>query len=103
MKNRDDCSHFEFCSCNICPLDPDKAKRNWIPGEEVCHRSEFKHEPYIVRMWKLNRTRPLRYESQALSYDFLVETAPVKKVMTDEQKAQAAERLKAYQFKKATA
>lgn len=96
IASRKDCSHFQSCSCNICPLDADRAKRTWIPGEEVCHKKEFQAEPYIRRMWKLNRTRPLRYEGKALSYDELVETAPVKRVLSDEQRAEATERLAKY-------
>ena len=31
-----ECPRFESCSVNICPLDPDVAKRNRITGEPHC-------------------------------------------------------------------
>lgn len=30
------CPRFNICSANVCPLDPDKRQRNFIPGESVC-------------------------------------------------------------------
>jgi hypothetical protein len=31
-----ECSRFEVCSCNKCPLDPDIAMRVSVPDDEKC-------------------------------------------------------------------
>jgi hypothetical protein len=30
------CPRFPGCSANLCPLDPETAKRTYLPGEDVC-------------------------------------------------------------------
>lgn len=82
----EDCNLFLTCSANICPLDPDKHLRNWFPGEDVCRARAMKDVPFIRRQRKINRTRPQGLEDQALTVDYLTATAPVKRILTEEQK-----------------
>jgi hypothetical protein len=62
-------------------------------GEAVCHRSDFRQLPWIRRQRKLNRTRPGGLEGTALHVAYLTETAPVKRVLTEEQRANLVERM----------
>jgi hypothetical protein len=99
----ENCTHHETCDSNICPRDPEKHLRTWLPGESVCHQREFKEDGYLRRQWKINRERPLSLEGKALSFQYLVDTAPPKRVMTQEQKDQAVARLKQHRFQGRTA
>lgn len=33
--NPQDCYHFDTCSCNVCPLDPEKGKMDIDPADRV--------------------------------------------------------------------
>lgn len=34
-----ECTQYETCSCNVCPLDPDASQRIALPGESGCGAS----------------------------------------------------------------
>jgi len=92
------CSLFLTCSANICPLDPDRHLRNWFPGEDVCRHRDQKDVPFVRRQKKINRYRPEGIEDKPLDVQYLTDTAPVKRILTDEQRKAQVERLRAFRF-----
>ncbi len=87
------CKHYLTCNANLCPLDPDIARRSWFIGEDVCKHKDHKSFPMIRRQKQLNRLKPGKYEGNPLSPDWLRRTAPRKISLTPEQKAERLARL----------
>jgi hypothetical protein len=94
------CDNFNECSANICPEDEDIAKRTWFIGEDSCIRKDFRKLGFIRRQKKLNKKRPPSFMDHLFSYQELVDTAPVKRVLSPEAKLRLVTRLKQYQFEK---
>ena len=85
------CDHFNGCSANLCPKDEDIALRTWFIGEDIC---------FVRRQKKLNKRRPPSMLDRLFTYQELMDSAPVTRVMNPEQKAKAIERLKRHHFGK---
>ena len=94
------CPSFNECGANLCPEDSDIAKRTWYIDEAICTRLEFRKLGFIKRQKKLNKKRSPSFIDHLFSYQELVDTAPVKRVLTEEQKERLTARLKQYQFEK---
>lgn len=94
-----DCKRFQICSANLCPLDKDLGLRAWIIGEEVCKNREFKDSPMIRRQKKLNRKQNAGLLGKLLTAEYLIETAPVKRKLTEEQRQKCIARLADYRAK----
>ena len=100
QQTMESCGNFDGCSANLCPEDEDIAKRTWFIGEDACIRNDFRKQGFIRRQKKLNKKRPPSMLGRLFSYQELVDSAPVKRVLSPEQKLQLVARLKQYQFEK---
>ena len=89
----DDCKHFLSCSANLCPLDPDLDERTWFIGEAVCKRKDLAALPMIRRQRQLNRKRPGEYMGKPLRAAWLRSSAPRKRVLSEERRAQLRDRM----------
>jgi hypothetical protein len=91
------CPNFHTCSANLCPLDPDLNSRAWLIGEDVCSNRSLRTEPMVKRQKKLNKRQPQSLMEQGLTAEYLIETAPKKRLLTRRQ----IEVLRENRFKKA--
>jgi hypothetical protein len=94
------CTHFETCSSNLCPRDPDISFRTWYIGEDVCPLREYRDLPFIRRQRQINKRRPPSLIDKLFTYAELVETAPKKRTLSPEAKARLRELGKRHQFGK---
>ena len=94
------CQNFEGCSANLCPLDSDISKRTWFIDEDTCIRKDFRKLGFIRRQKKLNRLRPKSALDHLFSYQELEDAAPVKRVLSPEQKMRLAEMGRKHHFGK---
>ena len=44
------CVHFDFCSANLCPLDPFISKRSSGPGDPKCDMPKGRRHSYWLKM-----------------------------------------------------
>lgn len=88
-----DCKHFPSCSVNLCPLDPGMDDRNWFIGEAICRRKDLAGLPMVKRQKQLNRKRPDEYSGKPLQAAWLRRSAPRKRVLSDERRAQLRDRM----------
>jgi hypothetical protein len=49
------CKNFAACSCPICPEDPDRELRTWIPNEGRCTRKKYAYLPWVIRQRKISK------------------------------------------------
>jgi hypothetical protein len=89
------CRLYDSCNANLCPEDPDIHKRIWFILEDVCNLPEHRQRPMVRRQRQLNRLAPESYLDKPLQAGWLIETARVRKVLTDAQ----SEALRRYAFK----
>lgn len=87
------CKHFPSCSANLCPLDHDLDERAWFMGEAVCKRKDLAALPMIKRQRQLNRKRPGEYTGKPLRAAWLRGSAPRKRVLSEEHRAQLRDRM----------
>ena len=59
MKSPHNCPRFNTCNANLCPLDHDLKKRDWIPGEAVCKSRKWGRTRWIKKQRVLNKRTPL--------------------------------------------
>lgn len=88
-----DCKHFLFCSANLCPLDPDLDERSWFIGEAICRRKDLAGLSMVKRQKQLNRKRPGEYSGKPLQATWLRRSAPRKRVLSEEHRAQLRDRM----------
>jgi hypothetical protein len=87
------CKYFTTCNTNLCPLDKEIGLRTWFIGEDVCKSRDHATDPMIRRQKQLNRLRPLKYTEKPLSAEWLSATAPQKRILSPEEKAERLARL----------
>lgn len=87
------CKHFISCNANLCPLDSGIGLRSWFMGEEVCKSRDRANDPMIRRQKQLNRLKPQKYADKPLSAEWLIATAPQKRILSPEEKAERLARL----------
>ncbi|MCK8604412.1 hypothetical protein [Desulfoferrobacter suflitae] len=93
-KNPVDCKHFRSCSANLCPLDPELARRSWTIGEEICRCKAHRDLPMIRRQKQLKRLKPQKYLDKLLTAQWLMKTAPRKRSVSAQQRQKLVDRLK---------
>ncbi|MBF0524739.1 MAG: hypothetical protein HQK56_06535 [Deltaproteobacteria bacterium] len=96
-----DCSQFDSCPANLCPLDPGLDRRTWYVGEDVCVSRSHGQARWIRKQRQLNRKKPKTWCDRPITYQELYE-ASRPRVISDEQRQATAERLGRYRFQKAT-
>lgn len=87
------CKYFISCNANLCPLDQEIGLRSWFIGEDVCKSKDHAKDPMIRRQKQLNRLRPQKYIDKPLLADWLKATAPQKRILSPEEKAERIARL----------
>lgn len=87
------CKHFISCNANLCPLDQEIRLRSWFIGEQVCKSKDHARDPMIRRQKQLNRLRPQKYIDKPLSAEWLIASAPQKRLLSPEEKAERLARL----------
>jgi hypothetical protein len=92
------CKHFEYCSANVCARDADIHLNTWFIDEDIRPLREFRDLPVIRRQRQLMKRRPPSLIDKLLSYDYLVKTAPKKRVLSPEAKGRLMETGKRHQF-----
>lgn len=104
------CSKFDSCSIALCPFDPDIDKRIWYVGEPVCYASAAKDLDWVKAQRKLNKRAAAKYTSIGTRMSKFYDQKPLTlkdvkervrtKVMTEEQREAARDRLMAYRMSK---
>jgi hypothetical protein len=92
------CRKFKKCNANLCPRDPDIHLRTWFVGEKVCLFSQYQDLPLVQRQRQLNRRKPASMMEKRLTYDYLVKTAPRKRILSESHKAQLLEAARRHRF-----
>jgi hypothetical protein len=95
-QHMEECSSFETCNAPLCPRDSDLHLRTWFLDEDVCRSLQYRQTPMVRRQAQLKRRMPKEYLGKELKAAFLIETAPIKRVLSPEH----LEVLKLFHFRK---
>jgi len=83
-KSPKDCSYYDNCSANLCPLDPIISRRIWLPEEndtyEICRNPEFAGLQFIKTQKKIRKALRKRTAERdnCFTYDMLNRDITVK-------------------------
>jgi hypothetical protein len=75
-----ECSSYETCNANLCPLDPSLNDRCWYIGEEVCKGRAGSGKRWIAKQRSYNKRKPKTYMGKALGYQLLYDSSRKKQL-----------------------
>jgi hypothetical protein len=92
-----DCSRFDVCSANLCPLDAGLSERIWYADEAICKsRIHGKHR-WIKKQRSIQRRKTAIWQEKPITYQMLYDASLKRKV-----KPETLERLKSMRERKQT-
>lgn len=69
-----DCKYYDFCSANLCPLDPHVKSKIWCPEEnehnDICRNSEFRNLQFVKIQKKIARAVKKNQQDRDDFFDF---------------------------------
>ena len=100
LEEMEQCPGFETCSAPLCPRDPQLELKTWFLDEDICRSLQYRQSPLVRRQRQLKRRMSKEFSGKQLTAEFLIETAPVKRTLSPERKAELVERLEPFRFAK---
>jgi len=90
-----DCSRFDVCSANLCPLDAGLSDRIWYADEAICKSQKHGRHRWIRKQRSIQRRKTASWLEKPITFQMLSD-ASRKRVVTPE----TIERLKSMRRRK---
>jgi len=84
-----DCSRFDVCSANLCPLDARLSERIWYADEQVCKSQTHGRHRWIRKQRSIQRRQTASWLERPITYQMLFDASRKREV-----KPETLERLK---------
>jgi hypothetical protein len=86
-----DCTQYESCSAQFCPLDTDLKSRVWFADEPVCTCRAYGKERWIRKQRSIQRRRTKSWFGRPVKWQELVNASKERK-LTNAQRAELKRR-----------
>jgi len=78
-----DCSRFDVCSANLCPLDPGLSLAVWFSDESICVSHQHSKHRWIKKQRSIQRRRTASWLDKPVTHQMLYDVSRKKQMSPD--------------------